>query len=402
VEGVTLTEVTLDVESLAVDIKGLRIDDPELYNILAALDEEKRIDYIRRALKVGAVVLQVMDTTTRVDYVRSEFETMQREMDTELEKIFSDKGTLVNSMDRFLGKNGELRRVLDAHFGEQGSVIYKILNPDDESTPLGKFRKQLQQELDADREGTGFQKLKKSMDAGFEKVMVALGAAEAAEAEREKGTAKGGDFEDQVFDALNTMARDFGDTVEYVGNEKGPISNVGDILIRVNTRDTGGAERSIVVEAKNKSITVKGKGSFLKELDEAMENRGADYAIGAVHESHAPTSCGCFRFFDGSKIVCSVPEEDMPLPLEIAYKVARFELVASTRAEGGEIDVKQLEAKVADIQGQFDNLRAIKTAMRGAVKQIGGAEDGLKDMEDSIRDTLDDILELIQPEEDEE
>ena len=121
------------------------------------------------------------------------------------------------------------------------------------------------------------------------------------------------------------MARDFGDTVECVGKEKGPIGNVGDILIRVNTRDTGGAERSIVVEAKNKPITVKGKGSFLKELDEAMDNRGADYAIGAVHESHTPTSCGCFRFFDGSKIVCSVPEEDAPLPLEIAYKVARFE-----------------------------------------------------------------------------
>lgn len=134
---------------------------------------------------------------------------------------------------------------------------------------------------------------------------------------------------------------------------------------------------------------------------EAMDNRNADYAIGAVHESHVPTSCGCFRFFNGSKIVCSVPEKDTQLPLEIAYKVARSEIVALTRAEGGEIDVKQLEAKVADIQGQLDNLRAIKTAMRGAIKQIGGAEDDLKDLEDSIRETLDDILVLIQPKKDE-
>jgi len=33
------------------------------------------------------------------------------------------------------------------------------------------------------------------MEDGFEKVLVALGAMEAAKAEREKGTAKGGDFE---------------------------------------------------------------------------------------------------------------------------------------------------------------------------------------------------------------
>jgi len=79
-----------------------------------------------------------MDTTKRVDYVRSEFDRMQSEFDSELKEIFSDKGSLVRSLDRFLGEKSELRRSLDAHFGEQGSVIYKILNPDDETTPLGK------------------------------------------------------------------------------------------------------------------------------------------------------------------------------------------------------------------------------------------------------------------------
>jgi len=396
VEGVTLTEVTLDVESLAVDIKGLRIDDPEIYNILAALDEEKRIDYIRRALKVGAVVLQFMDTTTRVDYVRSEFEAMQREMDSELEKIFSDKGTLVNSMDRFLGRNGELKRALDAHFGEQGSVIYKILNPDDESTPLGKFRKQLQQELDADREGTGFQKLKKSMDAGFEKVMVALGAAEAAEAERDKGTAKGGDFEDYVYAMLDYMARDFEDTVEFVGDDSGALGKVGDVLIHINPRDTGNMERRIVVEAKNTKVTLTGKNNYLKELDKAKENRVAHYAIGAVHESKAPSSCGCFRRFDGEKIVCSVPEDGDPLALEMAYKIARSELVASLLREEVKLDLSQLKAKIGEIERQLDTVKTIKTNMKGAVTSIGKADDGLREMEASIREIAGEILLMIK------
>ena len=211
-----------------------------------------------------------MGTETRVDYVRGEFERMQSNVEGELEKIFSDKGSLLRTLDRFLGKDGELKSTLDAHFGEQGSVIYKILNPNDESTPLGKFRKQLQQELDADREGTAFHKLKRSMDNGFKEVLIALGAAEAAKEEREKGTAKGGDFEKKcVYEALDLMARDFEDTVEFVGEDVGPLGKVGDILIHVNPRDTGNVECKIVVEAKNRSISLSGKGGFLNELDMA-------------------------------------------------------------------------------------------------------------------------------------
>ena len=395
-EGVTISEVVLDVERSEVIIKDLRIEDPEFYNYLVGLDEEARKSFVKRALHVGAVVLQMMDTTTRVDYVRGEFERMQREIDTELERVFSDKGLLLGALDRFLGEDGELKRELEAHFGEQGSVIYKILNPDDESTPLGKFRKQLQQELDADREGTAFHKLKNAMEDGFKEVLIALGAAEAAEEEREKGTAKGGDFENYVYETLDSMARDFEDTVEFVGDEGGPLGKVGDVLIRINPRDTGNVERNIVVEAKNRSITMSGKKSFLKELDRAKENRSAHYAIGAVHESKIPTACGCFRRYDGEKIICSVPVDEYPLALEIAYKVARTELKLSILREEVKLDPSQLKEKIMAIQGQLDTMRAVKSALTGAKGKIDDAKEDLKKMEASIREILVEILSMIK------
>jgi len=312
VEGVTL-EVTLDIETSAVIIKDLRIEDPGFYNHLVQLDQEKRVDFVKHALQVGYDVLQAMDTTSRVDYVRGEFDRMQKEFDTGIQEVFSEKGLLKSSMERFLGKEGELKKALDAHFGEQGSVIYKILNPDDETTPLGKFRKQLQQELDVNQDGSAFQSLKSSMEEGFQKVLIAIGAEEAAAEERDKGTAKGRDFEDIVCERLDMMARDFEDTVEFVGGNNGPLGRVGDVLIHVNPRATGNVERRIVVEAKNTKVTMTGKNSFLKELDNAKENRLAHYAIGAVNEAKAPASCGCIRRFDGAKIICSVPEDDHPL-----------------------------------------------------------------------------------------
>ena len=74
-----------------------------------------------------------------------------------------------------------------------------------------------------------------------------------------------------MYTMLYEMALAFDDTVEFVGHDSGPLEKVGDALIHINTRDTGGVGRRIVVEAKNRLVTMKRKGSFLKELDEAVE-----------------------------------------------------------------------------------------------------------------------------------
>ncbi|MBW1669487.1 MAG: hypothetical protein JRJ66_15870 [Deltaproteobacteria bacterium] len=54
----TLADINLDVDTSSVYIKELVIDDPEFYNYIEELDEENRVDYIKRSLKVGAVVLR--------------------------------------------------------------------------------------------------------------------------------------------------------------------------------------------------------------------------------------------------------------------------------------------------------------------------------------------------------
>ena len=395
-EGITVSEVILDSEGQAVIIDRLRIEDVELYNVLAGLDEEEQIGFVRRALKVGAVVLQLMDTTNRVDYVRAEFDRMQSDIDSGLERIFSEKGVLVEALDRFLGEDGELKRTLDDHFGEQGSVIYRILNPNDESTPLGRFRKQLEQELDVDREGTAFHGLKKAVDDGFEKVLVAIGAAEAAEKEREKSPAKGGDLESYVCETLDFLARDFEDTVEFVGNENGPLGRVGDVLIRVNPRDTRDVERKIVVEVKNRPVAMSGKTSFLRELEKAKQNRSAHYAIGAIHESEAPPAVGCFRRYEGGKIVCSIPASDHPLALEVAYKVARVELVTSIASREAKLDLSKLSAKIMEIENQLGTMKAVKSALTGATGKIDDAKKDIHEMEASIKRITAEVLTMIR------
>jgi hypothetical protein len=225
----------------------------------------------------------------------------------------------------------------------------------------------------------------------------ALAAAKATKEEREKGTAKGGDFQIRIYETLDRIAGDFEDTVEFVGDNSGPLGKVGDVLIRINPRYTNNVARVIVVETKNTSITLSGKNSFLFELDEAMKNRNADYAIGAVHEAKIPVTVGPFRRYDDSKIICSVPEDEYPSNLDIAYKVARAELVLAVARENEvKLDIPRLEGKVVEIRAQLDAMRSFKTALTGAKDKIDTACNDAKKIEQAIRDALDEITNLIK------
>ena len=320
------------VEDLEAVLR-IRIKDATVVNLLNLIDADERPRFIERAIIIGAQVLQAQNTTSRVDFVKGEFERFKTEIDSEMQRLFSQDGVLTRQLSDFLGPRGELAKSLEQHFGEDGTITTKILNPTDSSTPLGRFMTQLHKELDSSQEGSAFYDMKKCIDDRFEKLRLDLGVAEAeqraAEEERAKGTAKGRDWQNYVYKTLDSLTRPLEDEVEPVWDESGPIGKVGDIVIKVNSKDTGGIPLAIVVECKDTPVRVGGKNSFLKELDEAKTNRSALYAIGAVSDEFVPEAVGAFRRFDGGKIICSVPEEGDPLALEVSYKVARDELIMS-------------------------------------------------------------------------
>jgi hypothetical protein len=396
VGSVSVSEVVLDETPPIVIINNLRISDNQLYEALKDLDEEERKEYVARSLSTGSNVLQMMNTTARVDYVRSEFDRIKDEFCNEMEKNFSDDGQVSRKFQEFFGEKGTLAKMLDDHFGENGSVIYKILNPKDETTPLGKFAKQLEEELDASKEGTAFFELKRCVEEGFNNIIRELSATEARLDERDKSPAKGLDFEQYVYEYLDVMARDFEDTVEFVGEETGPHGKVGDVVVTINKAHTRGLERRIVLEAKKRNISLSGKGSFLLELDKAKENRLSHYAIGAVHESNTPKPVGALRRYDGAKMICGVTEDEYPLSLEIAYKMARSELILETAQEELEIDTEKVLGKIQEIETHLQKTRSIKTSLSGAVKDIDNAKDCLKEMEASIKETLKELDELVR------
>ena len=100
--------VVLEEDKRTVRIRDLWIESQELHDALSSLNEQGRYDYLRKTLLVGVQVRGMMDTTSRVDYVTSEFESMKRKFAEEFDKVFSNKGCLPTMLDQFLGERGEL------------------------------------------------------------------------------------------------------------------------------------------------------------------------------------------------------------------------------------------------------------------------------------------------------
>ena len=110
-------------------------------------------------------------------------------------------------------------------------------------------------------------------------VTTQLGIAAAREEEFERGTTKKGfTFEDVLDECVGRLAAQHGDLHERCGTETGATgSKVGDEVVTLNLADSYGVEARFVFEAKDRKLAMR---KILAELDEAMANREAQFAIG--------------------------------------------------------------------------------------------------------------------------
>lgn len=80
-------QVILSKRTNSILIKGLEIRDPELYEIISDQKERARPEFVKRALKVGAIALRDIVVTEKIDYIKKEFQRFC----VELDEIFQSK-----------------------------------------------------------------------------------------------------------------------------------------------------------------------------------------------------------------------------------------------------------------------------------------------------------------------
>jgi hypothetical protein len=411
-----ITQVYVHKGRLTID--QLVLDDETVVRLAAERDDPVR--FVTEAIEIGARVLDRELTGANAEFVRAEFEKTARELDASfVERARRVAERLDEKVDEVFGpENGHVTKVLARHFGDESSVavqhrmrtvldeaaaqmreeLRKQFSSDSASNPLAGFQNA---HLSATRQIAGAQAdALRVMSEKLERMTLEISQlrsekqrlAEVA-AVADKGTAKGRSYEEAVVIAIDAIASAQGDDCDAVGDVRGEGGRKGDVVVAIDAC-AGPARGRIVFEAKNSQLS---RNRALAELDEALETRGADFAIFVVpSEDKLPARTRPLREFNGDKMfVVYDAEDDSRLALEVAYALARAR-VLMTRGGVEAVDPAAVRAEVERALGAMEDVRRIKTQLTNASTGIDAARQIVDAMALAVRGHLAEIEQLLR------
>ncbi len=387
------------VDGDRIVVERLTVVDRTLAAFLAERPVSERGPLVERALRIGLLALQDAGVTVDVDAVRTEFDRMLRQaeqvneraaatLEQTLRANFADgDGRLPRTLERFLGDRGALRGMVDELFDEKkrDSAIGRI------GTMLERYfdgdASKLAHLLDPTRLNSPMHQFRQEISAGFkgiEERLVAIEAAAAARgAERARSAAKGADFEDLLAAMLGEIARGASDLLDRTGLDAGTVmkSKKGDFVLTVDARVARGCDLKVVLEAKDRPMSMR---AMREELREARENRGAAVAVAIFTPAHAPAGIGPFSIV-GEDVYCVIdPEAPDPATLEAAVRLARLLALASLAEREVEVDAAAIATALTAIREQLEVVRQLKSQLTSISNATKAVWSGLDTMRSNI------------------
>ena len=371
------SHVTVTADRIVVE--HLELVDQQLAAFVAEREPAEQAELMERAMRIGLQTICSAGVSLTTDVVRAEFARLSERLEQtnaraaeaveqQLRANFGDgDGRLPRTLEQFLGEDGKLRRLvgelfdpnrregaigqltaqLERYFDGDASQLARLLDPTREGSPLHQFRNEVSGEF-----------------RSLQERLVALEAGERARAEeRANGTAKGIDFEDALEARLADMARNQGDLLERTGTDAGDSlrSKKGDFVLGIDPSRTRGVDLRVVIEAKDRSVSLR---RFSAELAEARENRRAAVALAIFTPQSAPASVAPLALI-GSDVFCVYdPEADAtPVALEAAVRLARILALARLRESSVQLDAAAVQEALAEIVRQVGEVQGAKSRL---------------------------------------
>jgi hypothetical protein len=401
----------------AVVVDGLSVPDEAAVRLVR--EAQDAVDAVRDAIEIGARVLDREHAAANTEFVRSEFERAARELEAE----FTEKARKVSEhfgskVDEVFGpEDGQLAKALAEHFSDGSSKavqnrvkeavgellarsredLLKQFSAADGQNPLADFKTATLSRLEAaEKRAHGVQVATLERLGQLEKQLEGLREEkeklEAVAEEAERGAAKGRTYEEVVAAAIDAIAGVQGDCAEAVGDQPGATGKTGDVVVEVDAAE-GPSRGRLVFEAKDRRLSRKGA---LDELDKAMQQRDADFAVLVVPtEEELPARTHELREYNGDKLIVAFDPEGSPLPLEVAYRLARARVIMAA-AESDGIDAAAVHGVVERALASLDETRKIKSQLTGAVSNIDKARSLVEGLEAQVRRQLGELEQLVR------
>ena len=363
---------------------------------------------ISDAIEIGARVLDREQAGAAVEVLKQDLEhasqSVVSELKTQLEQAFGpDSGHVTRVLQRHFGAESssavqhQVRAAVAELLNESREKLFKQFSSADESNPLAGFQKAAVAAIrqSSDQQHAHLREMNgRIAELQLELQKLQADKAKAAEvaAEHDRSTAKGRPYEEAVFEAINVIASAQGDDCDAVGDLRGVGGRKGDVVVDLDGC-SGRPRGRIVFEAKNSK---RSRNEALAELDEAMNQRAADYAVWVVpSEDKLPARATALREVNGDKLfVVYDPEEGSRLALEVAYSLGRARvLMAKGGAEG--LDASAVRAEVERAVVAMEDVRRIKSQLTSAANQIEDVRTIVEGMAERVRGHLGQIDAMV-------
>ena len=324
--------MTVTVDNDKVKIDSHENHDPEVVAYFEFLKSQAKNleEELDKAVKLGTLVTKAGNVGLSTDYVDKQVEKMKEQVLVSLQEQFGNDGAVV--------------KFLEEHFGVDGKIAKELLSPTTQGSPINILVNAIMEE--------------------FEKIKTHLNIQEV----KQKGTAKGGDFEEYCKPILEEIASNHGEDVVHTGKTPGPIGLVGDFVYTITN-----PELKIVLEMKTETGTIT-LPDIKKELAGGMENRSAQYGIFvSKHREAIPLKVGIFNEYEDNKLVIALGSElqdeiihQSILKIAIGYARARL------RQQSGQkvgIDPSKIRTKLQSIEAKYNDLSQILASCSGIEKE---------------------------------
>jgi hypothetical protein len=400
-----------------VAVDGLVVEDEATLRLVREREDlgEDAVKLALDAIAIGARVLDREQAGANAEAVKAEMDKAARELGDEFaERAQAAAEVLERRLDEvFAPDAGHLAKALERHFsdGSSEAVQHRVkalvadvlaksredlqrqFSAEDERNPLGDFKRMTAAIIkqSSDRQDASLRALLDKL-AALELEVQRLHAerervADVAEAE-EAGTRKGRTYEEAVYEALDAVAVGQGDVAEAVGDLRDATGKTGDVVVGIDGC-SGPVRGRIVFEAKNSQLT---RPKALRELDDAMAERNADFAVLVVPgDEKIPARMAPLREYNGDKLIVTFdPQEGSRLALEVAYALARARVLMA-RGDGEGLDAGALRDSIDRALTAMEDVRKIKLQLTGATNSVEGARSILDEMAARVRELLEEM-----------
>jgi len=369
---------------------------------------------VRKAIEIGARVLDSEETAVNVDYVRRELESGLGQLDAKLGETLQESAQSIAEQieEAFDGDDSvqeQLREIVAKNTREQLEAVARLLTAEDSTNPLVNVQKNFGKAMleaeernraEVERLRDSHSKEARAMHAqvsDLRKEIARLLEREdaderVAEAE-EAGTRKGFTFEERVFDAIDRTASARNDCATHTGGEGAEGGGKkGDVVVELGAAH-GPSNGRIVFECKDKQLS---KRAAWDELNAAMAARAASFGVLVVAgDDRVPSGREQLREYEGNKLVVAVDRDDPDaLALSLAYRLAAAR-VTMARDRDLTVDAAEVRSVTEEAISCLQQAQAIKSALTGIKTSSDRARSGLDEMVATLRLKLDRIDSLV-------